>query len=198
MTEPEAIEHFTELYVRNYRQVYAYAVSRAGRQLAEEVVSEAFLIAWRRVADVPVPALPWLLAVTRNVVLRHFRADKGPSAAEWHELAEQARVTTADVADQVAGRLAVLTALDSLSDADRELLMLVAWQGLAPEQTAQVVGCSTAAARVRLHRARRRLEQAMKRAIRSEPEAGAHSPVIQAAMHGGAGAPPQTTKGTTP
>jgi RNA polymerase sigma-70 factor (ECF subfamily) len=193
LTEPEAIEHFTDLYVRNYRQVYAYAVSRAGRQLAEEVVSEVFLIAWRRLADVPVPALPWLLAVTRNEVLRQFRLGKEPSATGWHELTDQARATAADVADQVAGRLAVLTALESLPDADRELLILVAWHGLAPQQTARVVGCSTAAARVRLHRARRRLEQAMTRASCSEPEA----PVGPAATYLGAGALPQTTKGTT-
>src|SRR5215472_11431853 len=59
LTEPEAIEQFTDLYVRHHRQVYAYAASRAGRQLAEEVVSEVFLIAWRRLADVPAPAPPW-------------------------------------------------------------------------------------------------------------------------------------------
>jgi len=218
LTEPEAIDQFTDLYVRHYRQVYAYAASRAGRQLAEEVVSEVFLVAWRRHADVPAPALPWLLAVARNVVLGQFRAARRQSAAEWHELGWQARDETADVADQVAEVLAVRAALGTLSDADRELLTLVAWQGLRPSQVAQVVGCSTPAVRVRLHRARRRLERAMSRAVGSDPEgasdhsrpsAAVASPqfsgtsqaqpqAARAARHGGEGASSRTTEGTIP
>lgn len=172
MTEPEAIEQFTDLYVRHHRQVYAYAASRAGRQLAEEVVSEVFLIAWRRLADVPAPALPWLLAVTRNVLLGQFRAARRQLAAEGHVLEWQVPAETADVAEQVAELLAVRAALATLSDADRELLTLVAWQGLRPPQAAQVVGCSTPAVRVRLHRARRRLVRAMSRAAGQEAAGG--------------------------
>jgi RNA polymerase sigma-70 factor (ECF subfamily) len=55
----------------------------------------------------------------------------------------------------------VLAALARLGDADRELLTLVAWHGLSPREAARVVGCSAATYFVRLHRARRRLEQAM-------------------------------------
>jgi RNA polymerase sigma-70 factor (ECF subfamily) len=55
----------------------------------------------------------------------------------------------------------VLAALAALPEADRELLTLVACHGLKPSEAAQVVGCSTAAYFVRLHRARRRLERAM-------------------------------------
>jgi len=70
----------------------------------------------------------------------------------------------------------VLTALATLPEADRELLTLVAWHGLKPNEAAQVVGCSTAAYFVRLHRARRRLERAMadppERAVAAPPERG--------------------------
>jgi len=66
-----------------------------------------------------------------------------------------------DVADEVAERTAVLAALAALPAADMELLTLVAWHGLKPAEAARVVGCSTAAYFVRLHRARRRLERAM-------------------------------------
>jgi RNA polymerase sigma-70 factor, ECF subfamily len=162
LPDPGTIEDFTDLYAQHYRQVYSYAVSRAGRQLAEEVVSEVFLIAWRRLADVPEPALPWLLAVTRNVVIDQFRAAaRRQTVAELQAWAAEARASSTDVADQVAERFAVIAALAALSEADRELLMLVAWQGLRPRQAAQVLGCSTAALSVRLHRARRRLEHAM-------------------------------------
>lgn len=165
MTDPGAIERFTALYDEHYRSVYAYAVSRAGRQLADEVTGEVFLVAWRRLADVPRPPLPWLLGVTRNVVIGQFRA-----AARQQSIAAELRAWTAgggaglvtsDVADQVSDRLTALRALASLSETDRELLTLVAWHGLAPREAAQVVGCSTAAYFVRLHRARRRLEHAM-------------------------------------
>jgi RNA polymerase sigma-70 factor (ECF subfamily) len=163
LTDREAIERFTVLYDQHCRQVYAYAVSRAGRQLAEEVVSEVFLITWRRLADVPVPALPWLLTVARNVVINQFRAAARQQSveAELRAWASKPQAGSADVADQVTERITVLTALATLSETDRELLTLLAWQGLTPRQAAQVVGCSPPTLFVRLHRARRRLEHAM-------------------------------------
>ena len=74
MADEEAIERFTALYDDCYSRVYAYAVSRFGSQLADEVVSEVFLIAWQRIFDVPEPALPWLPTVARNTGLSQFRA----------------------------------------------------------------------------------------------------------------------------
>jgi RNA polymerase sigma-70 factor (ECF subfamily) len=171
LTEPEAIERFQALYAQEHGRVYAYAVSRAGRQLADEVVNEVFLIAWRRLADVPAPPLPWLLAVARNVVIGQFRASARQQslAAELRSWVTQAELAAGDIAEEVAERISVLAALARLPDADRELLTLVAWHGLAPGEAAQVVGCSKAAYFVRLHRARRRLERAMA----GPPEAGA-------------------------
>jgi len=67
----------------------------------------------------------------------------------------------ADPADGVAERVAVLAALGALTEADRELITLVAWQGLAPRLAARVVGCSVATYFVRLHRARKRLRDAL-------------------------------------
>jgi RNA polymerase sigma-70 factor, ECF subfamily len=64
-----------------------------------------------------------------------------------------------DVADGVTEKAAMLAALAQLGDDDRELLTLVAWHGLRPAEAARVVGCSTAAYAVRLHRARKRLQQ---------------------------------------
>jgi RNA polymerase sigma-70 factor (ECF subfamily) len=48
-----------------------------------------------------------------------------------------------------------------LHESDRELLALVAWEGLAREELALALGTSRAAVRVRLHRARRRLREAL-------------------------------------
>jgi hypothetical protein len=86
----------------------------------------------------------------------------------------EAELSEPDVADAVSERLSVLTALAALPEADRELLTLVAWHGLKPNEAARVVGCSTATYFVRLHRARRRLERAMadppERAVADSPE----------------------------
>lgn len=160
MTEDDATSRFTAIYSAHHDQVYAYAVSRAGRQLADDVVSETFLRAWHRVSAVPAVPLPWLLGVARNVVRERYRDEARQTglAAELRAWAEQEQ---ADVADGVAEKAAVLAALARLGDADRELLTLVAWHGLSPREAARVVGCSAATYFVRLHRARRRLEQAM-------------------------------------
>lgn len=153
-------QRFTRMYDESRQRVWAYAVSRAGRQVADEVVSETFAIAWRRLDDVPDPPLPWLLVVARNVLRDNIRAEvrRESLGAELRSWVEE------DVADAVTDRLGVLKALSSLSDEDREILILVAWQGLSPRDAAHVVGCSTAAFRVRLHRARKRLAQAMETA----------------------------------
>jgi RNA polymerase sigma-70 factor, ECF subfamily len=164
LTDSERIERFTALYDRYYRRVYAYAVSRAGRQLAEEITSEVFLVAWRRLADLPAHELPWLLTVARNVAASEFRAAalQQSIAAEMRAWVTEAEAAADDIADQITERIALLTALATLPESDRELLALVAWHGLAPAEAARVVGCSTATYFVRLHRARRRLEHAMR------------------------------------
>jgi RNA polymerase sigma-70 factor (ECF subfamily) len=163
LTDHAAIERFQALYAEHHARVYAYAVSRVGRQLADEVVSEVFLVAWRRLADVPAPALPWLLTVARNTACSQFRgsARQRSISAELRAWVTEAELSEPDVADEVSERLSVLTALAALPEADRELLTLVAWHGLKPNEAARVVGCSTATYFVRLHRARRRLERAM-------------------------------------
>lgn len=151
------------MYEQNRARVYAFAVSQAGRQLADEILSEVFMVAWRRFDVVPDPPLPWLLGVARNVAMGQFRA-----SAREQSLADEmgawlcaAELTIGDIAEQVADRIAALTALTTLTESDRELLTLVAWHDLSPKHAARVIGCSTATYFVRLHRARRRLEQAV-------------------------------------
>ena len=187
MADHAAIERFQALYAEHHARVYAYAVSRVGRQLADEVVSEVFLVAWRRLGDVPTQALPWLLTVARNTACSQFRgsARQRSISAELRAWVTEAELSEPDVADAVSERLCVLTALAALPEADRELLTLVAWHGLRPNEAAQVVGCSTATYFVRLHRARRRLERAMagppERAAVGPPERAAVDPPERAA-----------------
>ncbi|GAA0924668.1 DNA-directed RNA polymerase sigma-70 factor [Virgisporangium aurantiacum] len=140
--------------------MFAYAVGRAGREHADDVVAETFLVAWRRLADVPANPLPWLLGVARNVVHERYR-DQVRQSALAAEMRAWVREAEEDVAEHVTDRAAVLLALAALGDADREILTLTAWHGLAARDAARVVGCSTATFFVRLHRARKRLQDAL-------------------------------------
>jgi RNA polymerase sigma-70 factor (ECF subfamily) len=164
VSEIEAMRRFTALYDANHGRVYGYAMDRAGARWADEIVSETFLVAWRRFAEVPDPALPWLLGVARNLAREQFRLSARDQSIEAELSARFAagESTSADPADVVTERDTVLSALAELSLDDRELLTLVLWHGVSPREAASVIGCSTATYFVRLHRARRRLEQILK------------------------------------
>lgn len=147
------------LFARHGQAVRAYTLRRIDRATADDVVSEVFVIAFRRLDDVPADALPWLLGTARRVLANHRR-----SAGRREALATDLRVLHAGVwHDETSSAPELLAALASLSEGDRELLMLVAWDGLDPAASAAVLGCSRATFAVRLHRARRRLALAMAR-----------------------------------
>jgi len=138
---------------------------------ADDVVAETFLVAWRRLGDVPGDEpLPWLLAVARNVARndhRNHRRYEGllrrlPAALPTPPPAEPPDTGAPGAPGDMR------RALDALDEADRELLVLVAWDELTPTQAARVVGCTPGAARVRLHRARRRFAAALGK--RSNPD----------------------------
>ncbi|MBP5867995.1 sigma-70 family RNA polymerase sigma factor [Streptomyces scabiei] len=165
-------QRFRDIYEECYPRVLAYATSLVGRQVGEDITSETFTVAWRRVRDIPRPPLPWLLGVARNLVRELRRRDAHQyalAAAEAQQIGRGARGETGDVAADVTERDAALQALASLSEADRELLTLIAWHGLSARQAARVLGCTTATLTVRLHRARRRLEKALDPAHPAHP-----------------------------
>jgi RNA polymerase sigma-70 factor (ECF subfamily) len=150
-----ARERFDVLFRANAGRVYAYARRRSSHDEAQEVVAETFLVAWRRLDDVPREPLPWLLGVARKVLANRRRA-----AGRRFDL----RVTLApmsspgpDPSDEVQTKLDVLAAIDRLPTAEREALTLSAWDGLSAAEGAAVIGCTRATFTVRLHRARRRL-----------------------------------------
>ena len=142
-----------------HRNVLAYALRRADPTTAEDVVAETFVIAWRRLADVPERPLPWLLGVARRVLANHHRGER-----RRHALVDELRAGRAippPPEDAREGR--ALTALASLGERDREALLLHAWEGLGHAEAGIVMGCSPATFAVRLHRARRRFERELAR-----------------------------------
>jgi RNA polymerase sigma-70 factor (ECF subfamily) len=128
--------------------VTAYA-RRRGHADAEAAAAEVMTIAWRRLADVPLDdPRPWLFATARNVVLADRRRARTVSASE--EVAPETEILELDPELDAA--------LRALSYGDREALLLVAWEDLTPAQAARSLGINPTAFRVRLLRARRRLQ----------------------------------------
>jgi len=147
-------QRFEQLFDAHYSAVSGYAHRRAAPGDAEDAVGETFLVAWRRIDDVPREAKPWLLGVARRVLANQRRA--GARRAALTE-----RVTREPTGRDELERSPTLAALRRLSDGDREVLLLAAWDGLTTAEAAAVLGCSPTAAKVRLHRARRRLRGAL-------------------------------------
>jgi RNA polymerase sigma-70 factor, ECF subfamily len=155
-------ERFELLYRQYFRAVLAYALARLDPELARDVAAETFLVAWRRLSDVPDDPLPWLYGVARKVTAGQLRGDGRRQALRARIVARDSTPgLPADPADVIARREAALAALDTLSDADREVLTLVAWHGLDGRQAADALGINQFSFAVRLHRARSRLSAAL-------------------------------------
>src|SRR3954466_6674840 len=69
-----AAGHFQGLWSAHAPRVHAYAMRHVDPDTAQEVVSETFLVAWRRLTEVPGEALPWLIVVARNTIANANRS----------------------------------------------------------------------------------------------------------------------------
>jgi RNA polymerase sigma-70 factor (ECF subfamily) len=154
---------FGRLYREQGRAILAYALRRVeDREDAADVVAETFLIAWRRLAEVPpgMGARLWLYAVARRVIANLHRSERRRTRLGGR-LAESLRTELATHPVPNGEAAEALRAMGTLGGEDRELLLLVAWEGLSPSEAAKVLDISSLAARSRLHRARRRLRAQM-------------------------------------
>jgi RNA polymerase sigma-70 factor (ECF subfamily) len=146
-------ERFERIWQAHYAAVHAHAARRVGER-AEEICAEVFLTAWRRLDELPGDELPWLLAASRNVIGTTWRGDARRARLQDRLGAEPAGAGEA-LADGPDAELEA--ALAELDDRDRELLLLVYWEGLTPARAARALGLQPAAARTRLWRLRRKL-----------------------------------------
>lgn len=172
--ETEAADsRFEAVFVAHYPDVLAFALRRVdGRASADDVVADTFAVAWRRRDKLPEPALPWLYGVARRVIANQRRSSRrqarlGARLKSEVDTGSDGR----DAADIINGRESVLTAFGRLPESSREVLRLVAWEELDAKSAAAALGCSAAAFRVRLHRARRHLARELDR---DRVEAGTH------------------------
>lgn len=152
-------QRFRRLYRQHYAAIHGFAYRRLlDRGSAADAAAEVFLVAWRRLDQIPAPELGWLFGVAHRVVLATNRADRRVTAAALEEAGSIANaVETADRYEAWEELRRVAAAVDRLSPADRQVLLLVAWEELSGAELATALGCSRGAAAVRLHRARTRL-----------------------------------------
>ncbi|MGI8713164.1 MAG: RNA polymerase sigma factor [Solirubrobacteraceae bacterium] len=148
--------HFDALFDRHYSAVRAYVARRSSSaSVVDDVLSETFLVSWRRIDSVPADGLPWLLGVARRVLANQRRAEARRGALLELLASAPPRRPIVEPAGEVFGELG--EAIAALSAREREALLLVAWEGLDPQRAARVVGCPPTAFRARLYRARRQL-----------------------------------------
>ncbi|MFJ7619394.1 RNA polymerase sigma factor, partial [Rhodococcus erythropolis] len=159
---PSDEERFTALWDDYAGRVFAYTCRHVDHHSAQEVVSETFLVAWRRLDEVPEQALPWLLVAARNTVNNSRRSVRRNDAlTEKMRRIEQIAASTPGADVTVTDRTELLEALATLTVIEREALLLTAWDGLTATEAARVAGCSVPAMHVRLFRARRRLSSGL-------------------------------------
>lgn len=149
------------LYATHAARLFAYARRYGPPELAEDLVSDAFVVAVRRHGELPddtAEAYAWLVGTVRKIAANQRRRDAS-FERYWREAVRTYwRAGTGDSPERViAERDACLSALAKLSESDRDLLLLVAWDGLTPEQAGAALGISRRTLAVRLHRARQRL-----------------------------------------
>lgn len=155
--EPDIYRHrFERCFRDHYAQVLAFSMRRvSGWEIAEDVVADTFAVAWRRRDRIPDPALPWLYAIASHVIANEYRSTRRRHNLDMRLAHETGAVAPgSDPAESLDRRGAFSAAFALLTEPEREVLRLIAWDGLDTRDAARVFGCSPGAFRVRLHRAR--------------------------------------------
>lgn len=164
LTDPE---RFEALARRHFDPIYRYLARRVGRQLAEDLAAETFLIAFARRSsfDVDVEdARPWLYGIATNLVRRHARSERRRWSA--YERLFQQLGTTEDPSVEVVERVAtqeqatrIAAGIATLNQGQRDAVHLVALEQLSYEDAAHALGIPIGTLRSRLARARARLRE---------------------------------------
>ncbi|WP_223627866.1 RNA polymerase sigma factor [Microbacterium sp. EST19A] len=175
---------FAQLFDRHARVVNSFATYRVGRHTAEDVLSETFLVAFRRRADYDTgveSAVPWLLGIASRLIRRH----RAVEAKHWRSFAA---VVSGEEHSSEGGLDDAMTRLDAereveglrgriaaLAPKDRETLLLYAWQGLTYEEVAAALGVPVGTVRSRLNRVRKRLDPVRRAQARVKTQTQTHA-----------------------
>ncbi len=160
---PDRDARFRALFDDAYGDVLRFVRRRSDPRhgdLAEDVVAETFLVAWRRLDEAPAApgALrPWLFGVARHCLLNARRGEDRRQALA-------VRVADAPAGrhvDDVPARVDLAAAWRTLRPAEQEVLALTVFEDLTSVEAARVLGTTATGYRLRLMRARRALRAAL-------------------------------------
>ena len=152
---------FQRLYDLHYEPLLAYARRRCrAEDEAQDVVSDAFLVLWRRRGQAPpdgeVPL--WLYGVAKRVLSnRHRAAFRAQRVVDRLTQLRRSQTDVPDLVAQLGDVRAVMRSLARLRDDEREIVLLSGWERLTASEIATAIDCTPNAAAIRLHRARKRL-----------------------------------------
>jgi RNA polymerase sigma factor (sigma-70 family) len=179
MVSCEEQRRFELLYDAHRLSVLAYCSRRVSAADASDACAETFLVAWRRIDDVPHPpkTLPYLYGIAARVIANQHRTLH--RRARLHEkLGRLGVVPPAEpsvVLLQQASDRQVVAAVRRLKPVDREIVMLYAWEDLPRDAIAEIMQMSRAAVDQRIHRAYERLARILEPAL--EPHATNPPPI---------------------
>jgi RNA polymerase sigma-70 factor (ECF subfamily) len=172
-------EQFAAIFDRYYPRIHGYLARRLGKDLADDLASETFLLAFaaRDRYDTRYPdARPWLYGIAAHLIARQHRAEqrwyRAIARAGMDQVAEGHDDRVAGQVDAAARRGALAAALAGIPDVEREVLLLVAWAELSSEEVARALGIPAGTVRSRLYRARRQLRIALDLTDREEDQHG--------------------------
>lgn len=164
----DAETRFRVLYQQQHPDVLAYFLRRLDREDAVEATADVFLVAWRRIADIPdeSEARPWLFGVAHNVLRNRRRTSRrvGRLVSRVASMPRDLEPALETVVVRRAEVNEVATALDRLRPRDREVLQLRLWEEASFDEIAAILQCSRHAAEQRYTKALRRLRSVCRRA----------------------------------
>lgn len=156
-----AQDRFRAAYHATYPDLLRFVTRRVHPSHAEDVVADAFLVAWRRVDDLPDELdhqRAWIFGIARRTLLNQYRTDRRQDALAVRVAEHQPPSEGVDP-DLVAARLDLARVWSRLTPVDQEAIALTAWDGLDGPAAAAVLGITPVAYRLRLSRARRTLRR---------------------------------------
>lgn len=159
---------FELVFVRHHHAIRTFLARRIGVEAADDLAAQTFVTAFesrRRYKTDRADARPWLYGIATNVLRRHYRTEQRRLRA-IARMGEEAP-SPSPGEDEVVAKLdaerlapAIAAALLALSKKTRDVLVLIAWEGLTYGETADALGISQATVRSRLHQARQKLRNA--------------------------------------
>jgi RNA polymerase sigma-70 factor (ECF subfamily) len=163
MTDVQRRPSFEDVYDQHVWDVYGFLAYRlAQRHDAEDLTQLTFeraLKAWGRFDPERATPVTWLLAIARNVLIDHWRADR---SAEHDELDPEAPgIPSQALGADIGLAPEIERALTGLSDREREIIALRFGADLTGQQIAEICESSLAAVQQSLSRSLRRLRAAL-------------------------------------